>query len=478
MPAPEQGTERYRALEQDPRLLTRPGADLFANRNGHDISVSAFLTDVAHCADQLPDARYCINLCADRYRFTTAFFAAVLRGQTTLLPSQRSSEALDGLRSSYSQCSVLADDPETLCDALIDLTPSANHDLRDQAIPHIEPEQLTAIAFTSGSTGTPQAHPKTWGHLIAGRATHARYLHAVQSQSMQHNKTATKGLVATVPSWHMYGLEWAMLLPTVAPYTLHCGADFFPGDVHHAITRFAQPTVLISTPVHLRALLKTPAPTNEISATVCATAPLDQTLIKATEQHLTSTMFEIYGCSEIGSLAWRQPALEPGWEFFDNLDLKFAAPTATDDGAGLLSVSTHHLPEAITLADRFGRLPNNRYQLLGRSGDLVKVAGKRESLANLNSVLLGMPGVDDGVIYLPSALTPQLRSSQDGEERLAAFVVGTNLALTELRQALTTQLDPAFVPRPIRRVNALPRDTTSKLKLSALADLALSYADV
>ncbi len=487
MPAPDQGAERYRALEQDPRLLTRSGADIFANRNGYDISVSAFLTDVAHCADQLPDARYCINLCTDRYRFTTAFFAAALRGQTTLLPSQRSSQALNDLRSKYSRCAVLADDPETLCDALIDLAPSVNHTASELRTPQIDPAQLIAIAFTSGSTGAPEAHPKTWAQLTAGRATHARYLHAARNHNATttnppatntERHTQTLGLVATVPSWHMYGLEWAMLLPTVAPYTLHCGPDFFPGDVRDAVARFAQPTVLVSTPVHLRALLKAPVPENEVRAIVCATAPLDQTLVKATEQHLSSTMFEIYGCSEIGSLAWRQPALEPGWEFFDNLNLQFADPITADDTADLLSVSTSHMTEAITLADRFGQLPNKKYELLGRSTDLVKIAGKRESLANLNSVLLALPGVDDGVIYLPSALTEQLTTSQDGEERLAAFVVGTNLNLTDLRQALAAQLDPAFVPRPIRLVNALPRDTTSKLKLSALAELALSYADV
>lgn len=485
MPALLFEAERYRALEQDPRLLTRPGSELFANRHGLDISCDAFLADVAQCAEQLPSARYCINLCRDRYRFTAAFFAAALRGQTTLLPSQRNRDSIASLEKSYAACSVLADSPDIDCDALIDLSPgnsaavSTNNATRPALT--IDPNHLCAIAFTSGSTGSPQAHPKSWGQLISGRATHARYLARQQSG----NALTNTGLVATVPSWHMYGLEWAMLLPTVASYTLHCGADFFPGDVHDAIQRFERTTILVSTPVHLRALLKTPAPTNDIGATVCATAPLDATLTTATEQHLDTTMFEIYGCSEIGSLAWREPAAQTGWEFFDSFELTFTQTgngdqtTArdADDTSGTLDVTTPHLSAPVTLADRFGPVSDNRYELLGRSSDLIKVAGKRESLANLNGVLLALPGVDDGIIYQPSTLDPQLATGQEGGERLAAFVVGNDLDLVALRQALAAKLDPAFVPRPIRKIDALPRDTTSKLKMSALASLAKSYTD-
>lgn len=479
MPAGSHLADHFRALEQDTRLLTRPGTDLFATRNGVDISCNAFLADIALCSEELPDARFCINLCNDRYRFTTAFFAAALRGQTTLLPSQRTAQAIEGLRKHHPGSSVLADTPDTDCDALIDLTPGTNlgpagpdEDQPESSLA-LDPKQITAIAFTSGSTGEPQAHPKSWEQLIAGRATHARYLNAVAQGPLKANT----GLVATVPSWHMYGFEWALLLPTVASYTLHCGADFFPGDVRDAIERFERPTVLVSTPVHLRALLKTPAPKNAVAATVCATAPLDEALTAATEHHLSSTMLEIYGCSEIGSLAWRQPANEPAWEFFDSFDVRFANNAATESAANVLEVESSLLPASVTLADRFGAMPNNRYQLLGRASDLVKVAGKRESLSNLNQVLLSMPGVDDGVIYQPSAIDPTHTSLQDNEERLAAFVVGEKLDTVELRHQLAAKLDPAFVPRPIRKVAALPRDTTSKLKLSALAELIRSYAD-
>jgi len=483
MPDLDADVERYRALEQDLRLLTRPASDILAWRNGQGISCSAFLADVAHCAEKLPDAPYLINLCTDRYRFGVAFFAAAIRGQTTLLPSQRSIEAIAALRQSYTPCQVIADNPDTHCDSFVDFAPAQNGELTDlnRAELRIAPEHIAAIAFTSGSTGIPSAHPKSWALLCAGRATHARYLSTSAGATSALPPTTEadqlNGLVATVPSWHMYGLEWAMLLPTVAPLKLFCGPDFFPGDVIAALTSFgkASQNILVSTPVHLRALLKSPPPAGVLTRTLSATAPLNPDTALAVESHLATRMFEIYGCSEIGSLAVRQEhRRSTDWTFFDIFDLDLTGDQ--------LQVSSPLLEAPVTLADRFGEssqtsqsnpsATSHTLQLLGRASDLVKVAGKRESLARLNSELLALPGVTDGVVYQPETL------GVPGGERLAAFVVGQGLEPTRLRQALASKLDPAFVPRPIRIIDALPRDPTSKLKVQALKQLAASFSDV
>ena len=483
MPALEANTERYRALERDSRLLTRPATDVLAWRNAQPITCAAFLADIAHCAETLPDAPYLINLCTDRYRFSVAFFAAAVRGQTTLLPSQRNVDAIAALRKSYRPCRVIADNPDTHCDSLVDFAPARNGELQELKI---SPEHRVAIAFTSGSTGTPVAHPKRWDLLCAGRATHARYL--AQSQGTQESDTpflstenrpdqALNGLVATVPSWHMYGLEWAMLLPTVAPVTLFCGSDFFPGDVIAALQSFGPTShnLLVSTPVHLRALLTSPEPPDNVARILSATAPLDAPTADALEAHLRSRMFEIYGCSEVGSLAARQGSASKSielsdWQFFDIFELNLQGER--------LEIISPLLEQGVTLADRFEHgneysaqsHPNN-ITLLGRASDLVKVAGKRESMVRLNNELLAIPGVVDGVVYQPEAL------GVAGGERLAAFVVGENLNPNAIRLALANKLDPAFVPRPIRIVDSLPRDTTSKLTASALTALVESYLD-
>ena len=427
-------------------LVTRDSGSIFASVGGAQISVGEFLADVSACAESLPKQRYLVNLCAQRYAFSVAFFAAALRGQTNLLPTKRSNSSWPDLRREFGDIAVLSDDPNADADHRVNVAPGHNGSV---ASPSLEPDAVVAVAFTSGSTGTPQPHPKPWRLLSHGREMHARYLPG--------SSGALRGLVATVPSWHMYGLEWALLLPTTAELSLYCGNDFFPGDVVRALDSYRCPSVLVSTPVHLKAMLKTPAPEQNVNVTVCATAPLSSSLAEEVETHLQTQLFEIYGCSELGSLASRQPVQEPFWSFFPEFELQLEADR--------LSVAIEHLPDRVLLTDRFAAARNGRYELLGRSGDMVKVAGKRESLAHLNSLLTSIAGVDDGVFFQPE----QLGLPNTG--RLGAIVVAPALDDAALKTALSTQLDPAFLPRPIHRVSVLPRDRTSKLPQETLRKL-------
>ena len=291
--------------------------------------------------------------------------------------------------------------------------------------------------------------------LAAFRNVHWRYLAAWLRR--RGARTDAVGLVATVPPWHMYGLEWTVLLPTVAPVTVHCGGAFYPKDVSAALDRLDNPTLLVTTPTHLRAMLKSPPPTKSVTLTMCATAPLDPTLTRRAEKHLATRIVDLYGCSEIGSLATRHPIDAPAWTFFDCFDLGF------DDGR--LAVRTPFLHHRVRLADTFVRLGPRAFRMEGRATDIVKIGGKRESLAKLNNVLLAIPGVDDGVVYQPESL------GLLNAGRLAAVVVAPGLDAATVRAELAKRLDSAFVPRPIRMVNALPRAESSKLSAGALRRL-------
>ena len=449
MPAP---SELRRVLERDGHV---PFA--YVAEAGRTLTVGEFAADIAACADDLPSCRYVVNTCTDRYRFAVAFFAAISRGQVNLLPARRDAVGLDALRRDYEDSVILADKAAAPADVAIDRPPGGN----GTATPcEIEEEQLAAVVFTSGSTGRPQPHEKTWGLLAHFREVHWRYLRRTLGK-----EPPRFGLVATVPPWHMYGLEWSLLLPTLAPATLYCGADFLPIDVANAVDRFdSLPTVLVSTPTHLRALLKSGVRTGAVAATLSATAPLADGLASEVQAHTRGRLVEIYGASEVGSLAMREPLGEPPtWQFFDCFDTRF--------DAGRVTVTTPYLPNPIALQDRFERAPQRRFVLRGRATDMVKVGGKRESLANLNTALLAISGVEDGLIYDPEQL------GLPGTGRLGAMVVAPQLDAAGIRTELMRRVGSAFVPRPIRLVAALPRDRTSKLSQGALRKL-LEDADL
>ena len=55
--------------------------------------------------------------------------------------------------------------------------------------------------------------------------------------------------------------------------------------------------------------------------------------------------------------------------------------------------------------------------------------------------------------------------------RLAAFVVAPELDAREILQALRLRIDPVFLPRPLHKIDALPRNATGKLPRDSLDKL-------
>jgi len=116
------------------------------------------------------------------------------------------------------------------------------------------------------------------------------------------------------------------------------------------------------------------------------------------------------------------------------------------------------------LQDIIELLPRHTFHLRGRNADLVEIAGKRASLADLTRRILTLPGVIDAV-----ALQLEVEDGA-GVRRIAALVVAPARSEAELLEDLRLAVDPVFLPRPFRRVSALPRNETGKLARAAVLE--------
>lgn len=409
----------------------------FAWHDGRLVSQGAFVAQAQQLAAALPDAPYLLNLCDDRYRFMLAFAAACLRGRTNLLPSGASAAAIEAARAAYPQSARI---DNSGVDAALAGTDAGTAD----AAPLIGATHLAAVLFTSGSTGVPQAQAKHWAAMATiGAHLRERLLPAGAAH-----------IVATVPPQHMYGLETTLLMPLAGAGAVHGGRPFFPQDVAQALAAVPAPRVLVTTPVHLRALIESATPLPPLAFVLSATAPLSAELATRIEQQWAAPVLEIYGCTEAGSMATRRTTAGAHWQLLSGLRLRL------DDGAA--TVEADHLPEPVALQDRIEDDGAAGFRLLGRNADLLKVAGKRASLGELTAKLLAVPGVQDAVIF----------SVGDGEAaRPAALVVAPELAEAAILQALSREIDPVFLPRPLRRVAQLPRNELGKLPRALLLQL-------
>lgn len=426
---------------------------VLAWRGGEAVSAAQFLAHVRMVAAQLPSAGAAINLCEDRYAFLVAFCALVLRGQTNLLPSSRAPQAVDEVMAAHPGCYALGEQA-------LDPAPAGYHRLppldevacsqADAAWPQIPAEQIVAIGYTSGSTGAPSANIKSWRSFHASNAGNLAMLRDAVGERFE--------LVATVPPQHMYGMEMSVLLPLLGEVGVHAGRPFFPADVAAALAQVPAPRVLVTTPVHLRALVDSGIALPPLAAMVSATAPLPVELAQAAEQRFGAPLLEVFGSTETCVFASRRTTREDDWTLYPDVHLH-PQPDGTQ-------VSAPQLETPRLLADIVSLSADGRaFRLRGRQADMLEIAGKRASLGDLTRRLLAIPGVEDGAVF-------QLDDGDTlGVHRIAALAVAPTLDEHAILDALRRAIDPVFLPRPLLKVDALPRNDTGKLPRAALLEL-------
>ena len=448
---------------------------VIAYRDGLPVTARRFLSDAERLARSLPLGCHVLNVCADRYCFTVGLAACLMTGRISLLPSTHTPEVIGQLAGFAPDAFCLTDDPhcdiglpkhyysEAPADPDFDPAnrkgPLAHRDGgpvsgADWSVPQIPVAQIAAIVFTSGSTGTPLPYRKTWGRLARCVRDGAPRLGLLDGPS--HT------LIGTVPAQHMYGFESTVLLALVSGNAFSAERPFYPADIAAAISAVPRPRALITTPVHLRALLASAVELPPLDLVVSATAPLGQDLAREVEAKFHTTLLEIYGSTETGQIAMRRAALSAVWRLWPGVRLKIAGEQVFAHGG--------HVEQLTPMCDVIELIDDEEFLLHGRTADLVNVAGKRSSFDYLNAQLNAIPGVIDGVFFLRDGAT-----GPTGVARLGAVVVAPTLSVAALTEHLRRRIDAVFLPRPLIMVERLPRNATGKLPQQALQHLASGH---
>jgi acyl-coenzyme A synthetase/AMP-(fatty) acid ligase len=252
----------------------------------------------------------------------------------------------------------------------------------------------------------------------------------------------------------MYGFETTLMLPLRCAAAGYSGPAFYPSDVAEALASVPERRVLVTTPLQMRAQLGAGAPVPALEAVISATAPLAAELAAQAEAAWGTRVLEIYGATEVGSIASRRTLEGDGWRPYRGVRL------AIEERNALVTVPG--LPAPVPLADEVEWCGHGRFRLLGRRADMVKRAGKRASLAGLNRILNEIEGVQDGVFVAPEDL------DHNPAARLAAYVVAPTRSPEQIVAALRERVEAAFLPRPVVMLPELPRDTVGKLSRRAL----------
>jgi acyl-CoA synthetase (AMP-forming)/AMP-acid ligase II len=423
---------------------------LVAIGSAGDRTLADLLRDAAAIARSLPPKPQpgdeVLLACEDRYWFTAGLLGAWLAKFAVALPPNTQPETLR----------LLAARPRTKA-FLHDGKGESERDMRGLVARYpgaaanpllLEPSRYLITVYSSGSTGPNQACPKTASQILGEAALQAS-LFGVKS---------TDRVLATVPAHHIYGLLFSVLVPLTA------GAAFVRTSPLHAEAvaaeaRASRASLLVTVPAHLRALSCLGKEELPFRLIFSSGAPLDDATAEKIAR-LCPEAFEILGSSETGGIATRRVASGPAWH-----PLQGVRVFAGEGGQMLLASpflepgSPHPRP----CADRIEMLGEGNFRHLGRLDDVVKVAGKRVALSDLQARLRAQAGVTDAAVFA-------VPSSRHGSE-LRAVASGVELDPAALRQALLQHFDATVVPREIHVVAKLPVMENGKLALSRLREL-------
>ncbi len=299
-------------------------------------------------------------------------------------------------------------------------------------------DQAFLSLFTGGSTGKPRIWSKTPTNLF-GEALHLAQTFGIGGSDV---------ILPTVPPQHIYGLLFSVLLPFVASARVLGRACTFPQEILSALQNEGA-TVLVSVPIHYRAMRTGGIERFSLRVAFSSAAPLDGEDATFFRERTGLAINEIYGSTETGGMAVRSYGANHGsWEPFACIDWKilsghlcvrspFVSPDLPCDPEGFFMT-----------ADRVGETEENRFMLRGRADNVVKIAGKRVDLEEIREKIRRIPGVKDA--YLTAV--PLKRARQ---EEIAALVV-TDLPPRTLRAAIRSMDESAGRPRRIRIAGTLP----------------------
>jgi acyl-coenzyme A synthetase/AMP-(fatty) acid ligase len=441
------------SVPQGRPLTAHPRLDsIIAHRPEGPATVAQFLADVHALAAAMPAGSAVLNMCEDRYRFMTGLAAGVVAGKVSLLPASHTPETIRQLKDFAADLFCLHDGKGEDIDLPRVAFPARPAPIdANVGIPEIDEDRVVGYLFTSGSTGTPVAHRRTWGSVVKNGLAEAERL------GFAINGCA---IVGTVPAQHSYGFESTVLLSLFGNCAAWSGRPFYPADIAAALAAVPRPRMLVTTPFHLRTLLDSGVEVPPVDKLLSATAPLSEALAREAETRLDAPLHEIYGCTESGQLATRRTSETQAWRPFSGVRLE------QEDGNTVACGG--YVEGRVPLSDIIELRSDGDFLLHGRHADMVNIAGKRTSIAYLNHQLAAIEGVEDGCFFLPDGA--------DGDAaitRLCAFVAAPTLTSGRIVEALKSRIDPIFLPRPLIMLDRLPRNATGKLpraELQALLD--------
>ncbi|XP_043284879.1 4-coumarate-CoA ligase 1-like [Venturia canescens] len=357
-------------------------------------------------------------------------------------------------------------------------------------LPKVNPNELAALPYSSGTTGLPKGVKLNHKNLVANvmQISHPD----ISDLKPMTSKEDQEMVFSVLPFFHVYGFNAILNVCIYNGIHVLTIPRFTPEDYLRCLVEY-RPTAIFAVPSLLLFLATHPSVTKDhlqsLTRIVCGAGPISPSVIlKFTEKLNKDTKFEQgYGLTESSPVllitAAKQSASKIGTvgQLLPSTEAKLIDPksneeiTSPNTPGELLArgpqVMTEYLnnPEATEeILDSEGWLhtgdvayfdEDQCFYIIDRNKELIKVKGNQVSPTELEAILMDLPGVQDcSVMGTPDDAAGELPM---------AFVVkapGANLTADMVKDYITPKVAPfKKLEGGVKFIDAIPRNPYGKI---------------
>ena len=254
-------------------------------------------------------------------------------------------------------------------------------------------KDFSMMFFTSGSTGNPVGALKTKKHLEE----------EVEVLTKLFEKKDIKKVILTVPFIHIYGMLFGLLYPLLNDIDIVLKEHFLPNDLLNLID---DNSLVVTTPLYIKALNKISQKKDLSKATfVSSTGPLDSKNAKEFKGKFNTNVMQIFGSTETGGIAYKvnddtmwTPMPKVEIQTNDKNELKVISPFVST------TIYENSFKDINGIMQTFDYIEKEKekFRLIGRSSQILKIAGKRYSTIQIENILEEQEEINKALVFVSS----------------------------------------------------------------------------
>lgn len=311
--------------------------------------------------------------------------------------------------------------------------------------------------FTSGSTGSPKEIKKSISTLFAEICN----ISSIYKSLLAEHKDVT--MIATVQPFHMYGMLWRFLFPIINGITIDTDLILLPEELQIKLETYKE--VLFATvPVFMQKIVEASDLfkfEGKILKIFSSGSLLSKEVSDGIYKIFAESPYEIFGSTETGGVAYRQQFKTNLWTVFDVVKIKQSDDQCMEVTSDFIEGKHFKMSDVIDLVDE------NHFHFLGRSDRIVKTAGKRISLEELESQYKSHEFVQEAYVLelQPERLGALFVLSDQGKEFFKEKHTMLEF-IAIMRKHILQFVENSVVPRRLRFSEEIPKNTQGKVNKS------------